>query len=130
MVVAQTKRRRRTKHRGNAAGVIEARGRTGRKPTVAEKGGKGAEAARAREKRVSRYDRPPSWRAAFIRAGVASAALLVLALAIGLSPPTAIGYFVLALLVYTPISYYTDVWMYRRRQRSKERRAQGKAPAR
>jgi hypothetical protein len=41
----------------------------------------------------------------------------------------AIVYFVLALLVYTPISYYTDVWMYRRRQRSKQR-AQGKASAR
>jgi hypothetical protein len=130
MVVAQTKRRRRTKHRGNAAGVIEARGRTGRKPTVAEKGGKGAEAARAREKRVSRYDRPPSWRGAFTRAGVASAALLVLALLLLHNGVLAIVYFVLALLVYTPISYYTDVWMYRRRQRSKQRRAQGKAPAR
>jgi hypothetical protein len=130
MVVAQAKRRRRTKHRGNAAGVVEARGRTGRKPTVAEKGGKGAEAARAREKRVSRYDRPPSWRGAFIRAGVASAALLVLALLLLHSAVQAIVYFVLALLVYTPISYYTDVWMYRRRQRSKQRRAQGKAPVR
>jgi anti-sigma-K factor RskA len=109
--------------------VIEARGRTGRKPTVAEKGGKGAEAARAREKRVSRYDRPPSWRAAFIRACVASVALLVLALLLLHSAVQAIVYFVLALLVYTPISYYTDVWMYRRRQRSKQR-AQGKAPAR
>ena len=37
--MAQTRRRRRTKHRGNAAGVVEARGRTGRKPTAAEKGG-------------------------------------------------------------------------------------------
>jgi anti-sigma-K factor RskA len=130
MVVAQTKRRRRTKHRGNAAGVIEARGRTGRKPTVAEKGGKAAEAARAKEKRVSRYDRPPSWRGAFIRACVASVALLVLAMVIGLSVGTAIGYFVLALVVYTPISYYTDVWMYRKRQRSKQRRAQGKTAPR
>ena len=34
--MAQTKRKRRTKHRGNAAGSIEARGRTGRKPTAEE----------------------------------------------------------------------------------------------
>src|ERR1700730_8068078 len=61
IVVAQTKRRRRTKHRGNAAGVVEARGRTGGKPPVAEKGGKADEAARAKEKSISRYDRPPSW---------------------------------------------------------------------
>ena len=35
--MAQTKRKRRTKHRGNAAGSIEARGRTGRKPTEEER---------------------------------------------------------------------------------------------
>jgi Flp pilus assembly protein TadB len=121
--VAQTKRRRRTKHRGNAAGVIEARGRTGRKPTRAEKGGKGAEAARAREKRMSRYDRPPTWRSALTRSSLASIALLVLALVLKLGVVQALAYFVLALLAYTPISYYTDVWMYRRRQREKHKAA-------
>ena len=35
--MAQTKRKRRTKHRGTAAGTIEARGRTGRPPTADEK---------------------------------------------------------------------------------------------
>src|SRR6266516_1140874 len=35
--MAQTKRKRRTKHRGNAAGAIESRGRTGRKPTPEER---------------------------------------------------------------------------------------------
>jgi hypothetical protein len=125
--VAQTKRRRRTKHRGNAAGVIEARGRTGRKPTVAEKGGKAADAARAKEKRLNRYDRLPTWRNAFLRALVASVALFVLALVLKLGAAQAVVYFVLALLIYTPISYYTDVWMYRRRQRDKLRGARGKA---
>ena len=37
--MAQTRRKRQTKHRGNAAGVVESRGRTGRKPTAAEKSG-------------------------------------------------------------------------------------------
>jgi hypothetical protein len=127
--VAQAKRRRRTKHRGNAAGVVEARGRTGRKPTAAEKGGKGAEAARAREKRLGRYDRPPTWRGAFGRASIAALALLVLTLLLLHNFAQSIAYFALALLAYTPISYYTDVWMYRRRQRNKQRRGQGKAAA-
>ena len=35
--MAQTKKKRSTKHRGNAAGVVEARGRTGRKLTEDEK---------------------------------------------------------------------------------------------
>jgi hypothetical protein len=35
--MAQTKRKRRSKHRGNAAGTVEARGRTGRPPTPEER---------------------------------------------------------------------------------------------
>jgi Flp pilus assembly protein TadB len=128
--MAQAKRKRQTKHRGNAAGVIEARGRTGRKPTAAEKGGKAADAARAREKRLSRYDRPPTWRAAFLRASVAALALLVLVLLLVHNVGQAIAYFFIALLGYTPVSYYTDAWMYRRHQRNKQKRSQGKAAAR
>jgi hypothetical protein len=127
--VAQTRRRRRTKHRGNAAGVIEARGRTGRKPTAAEKAGKSTDASRAREKRLSRYDRPPTWRTAFLRASFASVALFVLALVLKLGIAQALVYFVLALLIYTPISYYTDAWMYRRRRRQKQG-SRGKAAPR
>ncbi len=50
--MAQTKRKKRTtKHRGNAAGSIEARGRTGRKPTAEEQ--KKAGRQTARDKRIS-----------------------------------------------------------------------------
>ena len=35
--MAQTKRKRRTKHRGTAAGTIQTRGRTGRPPTAEER---------------------------------------------------------------------------------------------
>ena len=57
--MAQTKKKRSTKHRGNAAGVVETRGRTGRKPTDAEK-----KPAATGGKRQDRFDRPPSWREA------------------------------------------------------------------
>jgi len=77
--VAQTRRRRRTKHRGNAAGVIESRGRTGRKPTAAEKRG-AASAARKKDTVKDRRDRPPTWRGAFDRAMIAAVLLLVLAI--------------------------------------------------
>ena len=36
--MAQTKKKRSTKHRGNAAGGVESRGRTGRKLTAEERG--------------------------------------------------------------------------------------------
>ena len=45
--MAQTKKKRRTKHRGNAAGVIESRGRTGRTPSAA-----GAQAVREGARRA------------------------------------------------------------------------------
>ena len=35
------------------------------------------------------------------------------------SVAAAIVYFVVAALAYTPISYYTDLWLYRRNQRAK-----------
>jgi len=127
--VAQTKRRRRTKHRGNAAGVVEARGRTGRKPTAAERGGATSVSTRASQKRAERYERPPTWRRAFNRALLASGALFVVALLLVHSVAAAIVYFVVAALAYTPISYYTDLWLYRRNQRTKQGRARDRTGA-
>jgi hypothetical protein len=128
--MAQTKRKRQTKHRGNAAGVVESRGRTGRKPTAAEKSGKAGDAARAKQKRLDRLDRPATWRGAFWRALVAA---MVLALLAGVFLKATAGqtvvYFVIALLAYTPVSYYTDRWLYERRQRRKAKGG-GKAASR
>ena len=122
--MAQTRRRRRTKHRGNAAGVIESRGRTGRKPTAAEKRG-AASAARKKDTVKDRRDRPPTWRGAFYKAMIAAVLLLVVAIVLHVG--AAVAYFPFALLVYTPISYYTDLWIYRRRQRAKAGVAGGRS---
>jgi hypothetical protein len=128
--VAQTKRRRRTKHRGNAAGVVEARGRTGRKPTSAEKGGSGAAATTAREKREQRYDRPPTWRGAFTRGMIAAVFLLLASLLLLKKPAGAIALFPIVLGLYTLMSYYMDMWLYRRRMRRKQSAARGKGASR
>jgi len=128
--MAQARRRRRTKHRGNAAGVVEARGRTGRKPTAAEKSGTGAGTGRARESRLERLNRPPTWRGAFYRAMAAAVLLLLVSLLLLKKPAQAIALFPVVLLIYVPISYYTDLWMYRRRQRAKAGGTGGKAASR
>ena len=128
--MAQTRRRRRTKHRGNAAGVVEARGRTGRKPTAAEKSGTGAGTGRARESRLERLNRPPTWRGAFYRAMAAAVLLLLVSLLLLKKPAQAIALFPVVLLIYLPISYYTDLWMFRRRQRNRAGRTGGKAASR
>lgn len=126
----QTKRKRKTKHRGNAAGVVEARGRTGRKPTAEEKSPKLRDSKQAqRAKREERYDKPPTWKGAIYRALAAAVVMLLISLMLIKKPGQAIAIFPIVLVLYIPISYYTDLWMYRRRQRNKAKRA-GKAPVR
>jgi hypothetical protein len=114
--MAQTKRKRRTKHRGTPAGTIETRGRTGRKPTAQESG-----ASAARSGRESRFDKPPTWRSATIRAGFAAVLLFFLFQFIG--PDTSVlqsGLMsVLAMSIYVPLGYFMDRAMYNRRQRSR-----------
>jgi hypothetical protein len=128
--MAQTRRKRQTKHRGNAAGVVESRGRTGRKPTAAEKSGKGGDAARAREKQLDRRDRPPTWRGAFYRAMIAAVLMLLVSLFLVKNATQVAALFPVVLLLYVPISYYTDLWLFTRRQRSKAKRGGGKAASR
>ncbi|HYM58067.1 MAG TPA: hypothetical protein VES79_08890 [Solirubrobacteraceae bacterium] len=117
--MAPTKRKRRSKHRGTAAGTIEARGRTGRKPTAEESKRAAKDDARAR--RASRLAQPPSWNRALIRAGAASGLLFVLT-QIGLfpekvAPVQALAICAVAMLIYVPLGYAFDTWMYKRMSR-------------
>ncbi len=124
--MAQTKRRRQTKHRGNAAGVVESRGRTGRKPTTAEKTGKGGGAAAdGKDKRVSRLEQAPTWRGAFYRAMAAAVLMLLISILLLKKPNEAIALFPIVLIGYVPISYYTDSWLYKRRMASKAKQTGG-----
>src|SRR3989442_5083859 len=99
------------------------RGRAGGKPAAAGKAG-AATATREKDPLKDRRDRPPTWRGAFYRAMIAAVLLLVLAIILHVG--AAVAYFPFALLVYTPISYYTDLWIYRRRQRAKAGPAGGR----
>jgi hypothetical protein len=117
--MAQTRRKRQTKHRGNAAGVIESRGRTGRKPTAAEKSGDPQKVAKARAKALDKRDIPPTWRGAFLKAMFATVLLLLVLLLVAKQSAGVIGAFPIVLGAYTVVSYYTDKWMYDRRQRKK-----------
>ena len=117
--MAQTKRTRRSKHRGNAAGVVEARGRTGRRPSEEELRKAGRESARER-----RMNKPPTWNGAFLKAGL-MAGLLFLFTRFGVfGSNTSIGQSLFlclfALLLYTPLAYVTDRWVYQRAQRKRQ----------
>ncbi|MDX6698641.1 MAG: hypothetical protein QOE65_2038 [Solirubrobacteraceae bacterium] len=111
--MAQTKRKRRSKHRGTPAGTIESRGRTGRKPSEGER-------AKPAGKRRDRFDEPPNWRGAAQRASIAAGIFFLAVVALFRQPIQAaipIAMFMLAL--YIPLGYYTDLFLYRRRQAKK-----------
>ena len=123
--MAQTKRKRQTKHRGNAAGVVESRGRTGRKPTTAEKTGKGGGSGTSKDKPLSRLEQAPTWRGAFYRAMAAAVLMLLISILLLKKPNEAIALFPIVLVGYVPISYYTDAWLYKRRMASKAKQTGG-----
>ena len=113
--MAQTKRKRRTKHRGNAAGVVEARGRTGRKPTASEK--KQSTREQVRQKRM--YT-PPTWSGAAKRAALAGAFIFIFIFLTTKSSGaskivTAVLFALIATAIYIPGGYYLDRAMYQRR---------------
>jgi hypothetical protein len=123
--MAQTKKKRQTKHRGNQAGGIEKSGRTSRPTSRAD--------ARARtmqnrnQGRTQRAMAPPSWRSASIRGGIAAGVLVVLLLVFKQPIASVVFVGIVMLGIYIPLGYYTDVFLYNRRQRKDAEAAAAKA---
>ncbi len=114
--MAQAKRKRRTKHRGNAAGTIEVRGRTGRPSTPEEK-----KRQERDSKRQARLMKQPTWSASIKRSLLAAGFMFVFLLFTthskhGSSPLITAGAFaVIAFAIYLPAGYYLEVFLYNRR---------------
>lgn len=115
--MAQTRRKRRTKHRGTAAGTIATRGRTGRPPTEKER--KSQSRTEARERRLST---PPTWKNSSTRAGLAAALMFAFVLLTDkkhqIAPAVLFALF--AFVIYVPAGFYIEQFLYHRRQRKKE----------
>lgn len=115
--MAQTRRKRRTKHRGTPAGTIETRGRTGRPPSADER--KRQTRSSARERRLNT---PPTWKSAFTRAALAATLVFAFLLLTGKGKDKllqAIVFTLFVLVFYVPAGYYFELLLYRRRQRKK-----------
>jgi Flp pilus assembly protein TadB len=126
--MAQAKKKRKSRHRGTQAGTVEARGRTSRpsddrkRSAPAKKPANRAEAReQARQRRQDRFDQPPTWRSALNRA-LFAAALFGILIVVLFGRPIADGVALAGLMVfmYLPMSYYTDKFLYNRRQRQKQ----------
>jgi hypothetical protein len=112
--MAQTKKKRRSKHRGTAAGTIERAGRTG-KPQTREDA-----KAIARQRRAERLDKPPEWRSTVTRAGIAAVVFAVLVVVL-FGRPIASGLLLGVIMfgIYVPLGYATDSAIYRFRRKRK-----------
>ena len=122
--MAQAKRKR--KHRGTPAGTIERRGRTSKPPETSSRSKKAKKPAAARapqtaaERRAARFENPPTWRSSLNRAAFAAAILVVFIGVVQKNWTQAIVMGVFAMAIYIPMSYYTDLLLYRRFQRKKQ----------
>jgi hypothetical protein len=109
--VAQTKRKRTSKHRGNAAGTVEARGRTSRPLSTADK-----KKLTKEEARIKRLNSPPTWKSSFTRAGLAAIFMFAFLLLTGGGNVAAAALFaIFALAIYVPAGYYLERLLWRRR---------------
>jgi hypothetical protein len=123
--MAQTRKRRRRKHRGTQGGRIDSGGRRPR-PRSREEARARARSRGSRKGGATRFDNPPTWRGATIRGIVAAALFIVLLLALFGRPvgeALAFGAFMLAF--YIPAGYFIDTLIWRRRERSRMRARQG-----
>ena len=112
--MAQTKKKRRRKHRGTPAGTIERAGRTGQPRTRQD-----AKQV-ARQRRADRLEREPTWRGAINRAAIAAlvfGALMIFAF--DYEPERAAPLLLFMFLLYIPLGYVTDraIYNFRRRRR-------------
>ena len=113
--MAQTKKKRRRKHRGTPAGTIERAGRTGRPRTREEA------KQISRQRRRERLDRKPTWKSAVQRAALAAALFGVLVvIAFGRAPVQGAFLALFMFVLYIPLGYATDTAIYRFRRRRKQ----------
>jgi protein-S-isoprenylcysteine O-methyltransferase Ste14 len=120
--MAQTKRKRQTKHRGNAGGVVEARGRTGRPPSAEEK-----KRVTRESRRDERLNRKPTVRGAARKALLGAAFMFVFVLVFihaksessSSRVTSAVIEAAIAGLLYFAGMYYFESAMWRRRMKKK-----------
>ncbi|HEX5762810.1 MAG TPA: hypothetical protein VFY04_06780 [Solirubrobacterales bacterium] len=118
--MAQTRKKRRRKHRGTQGGRVDPSRRAGR-PRSREEAKARARASRGKRP-ASRLDAPPTWRSAVVRAVVAAAIFtLLLVLLFGRPLGAALGLGALMLVFYVPAGYYMDTMLWRRRERARIR---------
>jgi hypothetical protein len=120
--MAQTKKKRRRKHRGTQGGRIDARPARGRPRSRAE--AKSRARSRQQKKPGERVPNPPSWSSALKKGGIASILFLGLLAVMGQPPVSSALIALLMMGFYVPLAFMMDRFFYTRYQRKEaEKRA-------
>ncbi len=125
--MAQTKKKRRRKHRGTQGGRIDNRSRArprnraeARQQAKARRAGGRSGGAAKRTVAGARQPEPPSWGAAFRKALIAAVIFGVLLAVLGRPVVPSALIAAAMVLFYTPMAYFTDTFFYQRRLRKEE----------
>ena len=115
--MAQTKRKRQTKHRGTAAGQVTQRGRTSKPPSA-----DAVKKQKREDAKLTRLTRKPTWSSAALRSGLAAFFICIFLLItthgkIGVS----LAFAAVAALIYIPTGFYLETFLWRRRMRKQGR---------
>ena len=126
--MAQTKKKRRRKHRGTQGGRIDTRPARGRARSRAEAQAR-ARNRGGKKKSGPRTPEPASWSSAFKKGGVAAVLFVALLAVFGQSPAVALLIGLLMLGFYVPMAFLMDRFFYQRflrkeAQKQAEREAQ------
>jgi magnesium-transporting ATPase (P-type) len=114
--MAQTKRKRRTKHRGTAAGQVTNRGRTSKPPSADE-----VKKQRREQAKVTRLTKKPTWSSAALRSSLAAVFICIFLLVTTHKPATSFLFAAIAAMIYIPTGFYIETYMWRRRMRKQGR---------
>jgi hypothetical protein len=125
--MAQTKKKRRRKHRGTQGGRIDTRPARGRARSRAEAQSRAR--SRGKKKQGPRTPGPASWSGALKKGGVAAVLFVVLLTVFGQNPVVSLGVGLLMLGFYVPMAFLMDRFFYQRHlrkeaQKQAEREAQ------
>jgi hypothetical protein len=124
--MAQTKKKRRRKHRGTQGGRIDTRPARGRARSRAEAQSRARN--RTKKKGGPRVPEPPSWSSALKKGGIAAVLFVGVITVFGQNPAVALGVGVLMLGFYVPMAFTLDRFMYQRHLRKEaQKRAEREA---
>ena len=130
--MAQTKKKRRRKHRGTQGGRIDTRPVRGRARSRAEAQSRAR--SRTKKKGGPRVPAAPTWSSALKKGGIASILFLGVLSLMGQNPVVTVVVAILLLGFYVPLAYTMDGFVYRRHlrkeaQKRAEREEQRRTPS-